>query len=900
MPRPFSKGVVPKFTAEEIEEAKKQLSGGDASSSDLKATPEEIEQAKRDLESGSTTALEKGETAIRSGLKGATYGMSEPIISGGKAAVQSLYDPRTRGQLYDADVDKRRDLEKKLPNLALGSEMTGMIAPAFMSGGATLPLQVSNLGAKGVSKMVGALVKKIPGMEGLLKQGLSEAGKRAAPFSFMGSGARIGKGAVEGAAVAGADHVVREKVGEASGFIKEGDARGSVQDSMKFGSLIGGGLHAVPEAFRGGKSAVKSLMSTTLGMKKPDIDTYLSNPAAVNNAPSMGDLKGRVDAFVENIRSKVEKGTIEKSDAKEALREAELNLRAKLADTRADVRVSKYEINDAFKDARDSLEKSFAGKLETLKAHESPAALAPEVSDSLEALKTKFLKKSEDSYKQLDSKNLHPDKTIRSDLRRVPQVIDEIQEGFKIKGQALSHSEQQAINELERLKIKFKTLAKEPVPFETVKDILKSLSKDINRAGDKSPQGGFNSDTFNALQDLRFRLNSYVGGVFPKYAEEMKEVYRLHTLLKEGAKKYGTPSTSRPRLARIDGPHAEEERKLLIEIGKETGKDFEGPLNSFMENRKLLKNGEELEKLKQSLPEFFNFDQASKANATAKHPSFGNDLEEYMYKHSPEARAVTEGQSRLQLAEGGLESAKAKAEPFSGLTPKTSENMIQGLMGDPQRKLEVRAVFERIAKMDNANFGNFMKEVESHRIKRAFTLAQENGSKHVNFWGAIGGILGGVTSHGELFTSATAGTAGLILGQYVSKHGPAITKKMLDGYARMHGMPSVAKIRRFMPVEVQENLINDLVMASQAQGAPVQINQADYQSMLGDLDKASNLSTIDKAKAFNQMNRQGTIPAPTLQKMMLDDGQGGVVQPRPDSFEDEDMEDLLEQLRDEE
>lgn len=178
----------------------------------------------------------------------------------------------------------------------------------------------------------------------------------------------------------------------------------------------------------------------------------------------------------------------------------------------------------------------------------------------------------------------------------------------------------------------------------------------------------------------------------------------------------------------------------------------------------------------------------------------------------------------------------------------------------------------------------------------AFTKEFEPGSRNIKMWTGLGSVasgLGSLALGADFKTIVELGGLGGFLGGFVKYYGAPITKSVLDGYVKMNGLITLRKIQQYMP-DVPADLVlrlkNDLIMEmARPSDAQIPIPRDKYMQMIVDLDGATNLNSVEKAKAIDGMNRNGTIPANTLRSVMLDNGQGGTVE-EPNLIEDEDEE----------
>lgn len=174
-----------------------------------------------------TSLLDKIETAGRSVAKGMTFGLSEPAISGINALIGHAIEPKQSiSDLYNTDVLRRRDLEKKLPGTDLGGEIAGAFMPTSAP---SLAFNASE-----------ALIKSAGNEAPALAKVLAEKG-------LLGTGARIAKGVTQGAALTGVDLGAKKIALEPTGFASD-EEMPSAKDTLTNSAKISAALSAIPEA----------------------------------------------------------------------------------------------------------------------------------------------------------------------------------------------------------------------------------------------------------------------------------------------------------------------------------------------------------------------------------------------------------------------------------------------------------------------------------------------------------------------------------------------------------------------------------------------------------------------------------------------------------------------------
>lgn len=254
------------------------------------------------------TGAQTAETVARSALEGLTLGISEPVISGLKAAGQEVFDPQSAlrqghglsaigadiGSKYEADVAERRRLEEAAPITAGLSEAAGAIVPAIFTGGAGA--------AKGVlagANVAGRLARSAGGVGKAAAEAIPLVGKIPALGRMAGAAGEAG------AAVA-ATEAAKRGVESATGFIKEGDEMPSLAEQAKSGALLGAKFQAVPEVAKLAGQAGKGLLSALGGVSVKEIDKYLAKTPMAGELKTFEDTKVALDSAIEQAQGKLQ------------------------------------------------------------------------------------------------------------------------------------------------------------------------------------------------------------------------------------------------------------------------------------------------------------------------------------------------------------------------------------------------------------------------------------------------------------------------------------------------------------------------------------------------------------------------------------------------------------------
>lgn len=175
-------------------------------------------------------------------VQGLTLGGSDEAIAAAKAssdAKPGSPDWVKAYRKYQAlEQDKNKAAQTRSPYLYGAGQVAGMIAPAVLTAGATLPEDAAILGAKGAAKLTAGQVAKYAG-----KQALVGAGTGA-----VASGLQSEEGHLIGA--------TPEEQSKLGADILGGAATGAV-----FGGALGAGAKVIPQAVGAAKSKVSNTIS---------------------------------------------------------------------------------------------------------------------------------------------------------------------------------------------------------------------------------------------------------------------------------------------------------------------------------------------------------------------------------------------------------------------------------------------------------------------------------------------------------------------------------------------------------------------------------------------------------------------------------------------------------------
>ncbi len=736
-------------------------------------------------------------TMLRSGLGTMTLGLSNPVLSGLNAGADTVENAVSgKGELsldelkknYDADVDRYRKAKEKYPV----SNMVGSIGGAFSPIGP----------AAAVAGKVGGLIGK--------------AGEAVSPYipeaiANSKAGLLAGKvalGAAGGTAGALAQEAPRQVVEGSTGFIKKGDRDVPDLSSVaKGGAILGGAIPlagaALSKAGEFGANAGKKLMASFLGPSEEHINYYLEHPESVNGARSIEELKDKVDGITDKLREDVLSGEKSVADAKSDLRDVEMAAADHRRQSNYDYAVTNTQVKQQFRDAKSDLDAAFTSKKRALESVNAPTDLADEANQAVKDLKGKIVEGSKaatDTLADSDTvvKTFSPYKSLQN-----------MRDRLNIAGKGpVTPQAKAAAAQIDGLMATFGGLPGHLTGEET-KALIKQLDAS-EQAVYNSPE--FTDDVGQAYKTLRRELDTSLKEQNPKYAAAMKPVAENAKLHSDVVIPFGEKQSAISKLSRIDSPTSQVDRENLSKLGKATGRDFDTPVNKYVQAQGILKDPSAMENIRQSLPENQNYAALSSLNRSLEGPEAKTEFIEKNLKSSGllEKQAAQEG--LLSKRQGLLEQKKGVLEPFKNITPNSSESRLKTAMNArPGDQVELRRQLDDLSKLSDTDFNAALKNLKT---KNAFNGQDTNGSRKVNLFGMIVGGLSAVggAAMGHGLIGAGAGVPiGAAVGAVADKYGPKVAKGMLDASMKIKGSPTLAKIRALeIPPQVKAALAKEL------------------------------------------------------------------------------------------
>lgn len=738
-----------------------------------------------------------GEAAINAFTNAATLGYAPDLYAGTKQAIETVGsnipffgDGAVDESVYDKSREeymrRSESLEAQHPNISTAGTFGGYIAPGMGV-------------ARGVKAAKGLMSLKAA------TTGLGKLG--AASATLAGEGALIG-----------------------------GAQRPSTQDDMiniperlqsaAFEGVIGA---AIPPVFKGlgatGKAiskVPKKLLAVLGGVNDETITTFLKDPDRYLQASSREQVQDTVTNLVNDINLKVKDGKIGVKEAKDNLKAMGLEIKSGLTDNHK-------EATEILKQADINLKAAYGNVESGLKEAKPPTHLLPEIDESIRGLKDEVIAGSKESFKILDKiKKKRAPKSTKITKPKL-EVVGDFGSEVEI-SKRIQDNRKAALNLLSPEKLKKTEINVKPLRYalrRMIKKETRSISKDgkaavgrmseileaINgkakndklsaveakrlmqdidadvKTWDSKKMAGSFDDKFNiSLKSVRNAIDKQVKKEFPQYRKKMLDVAKDAELLGEASKKFGKPEISLSRLSSIDKPKGIFDRETLKKLGKRTGKDFETHIKEYIDIKDTLKSKSAMNKLKEALPEFDDYQYAS----TAQKKTLANKLPKYFR----EALGKTNENKMLKKAVKDYSQALEQQEIIKGWTEKTVQSKIRSVMFN---KSNARKQLLGLSKMSDQDL---VKMVDDLKVNEAFDKEFRIGSRNVN-------LMTGLTV-GMIGAGPVGLLTGVIMGGIIDMYGPRMTKSILKAVAKIQGIPTVKKLTSLkIPKKIAQQLVDD-------------------------------------------------------------------------------------------
>jgi predicted XRE-type DNA-binding protein len=850
---------------------------------------------------------EKFETGARSALEGITLGASEPVISGINAFVGNLisagFNAEDIGEFakqavsseaikqeYERDISRRRKLEAELPEVAIPSEIAGGVLGGLATGGAGTAAKALTLPMRAVEGLAGAAGKVVP----------TAIGSAAARGAVSAAGAE----AVKGLAQVPTGVALPEEI--------------SVTGAAQFGGLLGGGLTAAGKGIQAAVKGAPKVLSALGGVSTEAIEQYLKDPAALTRAKSPEQIKDSLDNFVDQLQQGVEQGKLSQEQAQKALDAAKSELKDAVEKRTNKFQLAKVETAETLRGAKSELREAVEKRTKEFQLAKFDAA---ELSRTAQAKLNEAIRTQKEDTKAIltGAKTALRDQTVDAVSALKEKVKAGSAQSYKILEQSgrvvqVQPAKEAAKNALDELKVQGKapTAGASAEAYKKIQKYLNDLGRYKNLLSTKDAKkkiqqldqdwlaaveaGDFTTSEQQALRSIRAAFDEQLKSI-PEYAEIMKQVSANTDLLSRANKAFGTLEKAGTKIARIDLPQADLERALLIELGQATERPFEqsitrlktgglqlqpGRIEAQLAGEPLGLEAAQVERALKDMARPGALEQAimpieqgplglkaAQVERTLKAMGRPGALEQAIapIEQGPLGFAVGEAEQKLAARQIELKQAQQKIKdlgPFA--RPLSNISAIRTAVTG--KNPEYRNFLQSLSQMSGEDFVQY---VDDLRLGEAFQKEFRIGSRNVNLWAlgsgaAVYGITGDPTS-----ALVVAGLGGGF-GGLVDRFGPAMTQKILDGYLKVQGMPTVQKVEAAfagMPKEVISQMKNDLIRSvSVADKEEVLIDPVEAESVRLDV-MTSDLSAVQKAKMVKAIASGKPVQSDDLAAVML-------------------------------
>lgn len=464
---------------------------------------------------------------VRSALEGQTAGISEPIISGGKAAYKSYMAGTPFKQEYAADIEQRKREKGEHPYQDVAAQVAGGLIPTPINVGAKLAA-----GAKG----------------------LIGAGKTA-----LGIGGTVGKGLLSRVAGAGAEaalesgitsagyETVKQLAQKPTGF-EEGNSLEKIKQAgllgAGFGGVVGAGIQSSKEAARlvgeGGKKLLKTYFG---GVPVQLIDKYLENPQALRTAKNAEEVKMMIDESIDKIMSDLNSKNLAVKDAKDVLKTTRDQMYQTFKEQNMDAREAVRMANQSLKEAQ---QKAVLGA-------------AQDLQQDILSLRKQVTEGSSGAFDILD----------KADIKmKSASLVKSLKKEIK------SHSIAGEIPpELAKSTAGLQEFVSR-LPEEVSGPEIKKLLQYVQRSTDYARSGTeFTGNADEVFQNFARGIRNNLNKKSPQYAKEMEKVAANTRLLRD-LSPFGDMNAAVSKLSTIGTAKNVAERDALKRLGEITGRNY--------------------------------------------------------------------------------------------------------------------------------------------------------------------------------------------------------------------------------------------------------------------------------------------------------------------------------------
>jgi hypothetical protein len=784
------------------------------------------------------------ETAGRSALETASFGVSEPVVSGYNAAVKTALEPLTGNgsfsdaldrlkQNYSQDVRGREKMKDNFRDVDIASQVAG----AFFQ-----PSGMLRKGAAGAleryapeltEKTAAAVTKYFEENPNIWKTMLRETGK------VIGGGAKA-------AADVGEAQAIRNEALSRTGF-EDPDQQENPIAAATGAFKFGAGVAAVPPAMKVLGKAGKLGIHTFLGPDEQSIDYYLANIERLRNEnPTVAKLADEVNGAVDKIKTDFQNKVTTRDKAQEAVDQLqtllEQNHYLEHKAIRNELEQAKKELALAFGEEKAGLD-SFKRSL--------PQRHFEEVSDSVEQVRNQARQSKQIALGVLaQSKEKIPlGKTVveleDGTQQELPGIMDQlkaIRSSYNIKGNdtALGQQARAAQARIDDYMAQIQKMGPN-VSASKLRGMVDQLDDDIQAIGSIT---GIASKPDATLMALRANLDQRLA-VVPGWSEAIGMARDSAQALGRVSQHIKQPGDIVSFLRNVGDDHNFLHRDVLHELGQRTGKDFTGITDDAQQALAISRSPRAMDEIKQGLPEAQRVRDVQTRLDDVKDP----------YKTADRMQAEMQNSDKwlkLQQAEKEVNDAQHAADMFKNWNTLNIDNKLKTMMNGKEALKAQLGVLGQMSDKD------FVQSLDDLRTMLQFNGTYKIGSRNVNLWGTIGAA----SSTGN--PEARRIMLGVVGGALADNYGPRMARQVLNLVADIKGVVTIDKIEELdLPDFVKNDLANQFAKAVYyGANSPKPNVTLDPQSAVlvrQEIQRSKSLSNIEKARQLSNLNKYGQV-----------------------------------------
>jgi len=209
-----------------------------------------------------------------------------------------------------------------------------------------------------------------------------------------------------------------------------------------------------------------------------------------------------------------------------------------------------------------------------------------------------------------------------------------------------------------------------------------------------------------------------------------------------------------------------------------------------------------------------------------------------------------------------------KLRGIERLTPQTVEPFMRSVMNE--KSLHSRKTLRLMSQLTGQDLNKMAKMT---KLKGEFDKPFNAGSANVNLWAIALGGLGGIT--GGALAGTEGATVGSIIGAMSRVYGPSTTRKILDGVAKIQGMPTLKKLDSALKGITPEQ--RDAIKLGLTRFT-TQLESEDFEADTGrkaflkmEIGDASKLTPDERAEALERLQKEGKVSGKVLRAIAIGD-----------------------------